>query len=172
MPDEYAESWIVGAAAKGVPCFWNASGSSDLSLIAQGADVYLQVSAGEFGAAGHAERLAPELLAKTGAAGVIVTDGERPACGLLRGDKQPLHAPTLPVAEPIRELGAGDAHFAGFLAAFSIAPPATRLERGLAAGRIAAARHVLGLKPGTWTDLVRFEASLDHVPAIQRGRVK
>jgi sugar/nucleoside kinase (ribokinase family) len=78
-----------------------------------------------------------------------------------------LHAPAIPIAFPVREVGPGDAHFAAFLAMFLAAPKATRLERSLNLARLVAARHVLGLSPAGWHELALFEAQLDQVPALR-----
>jgi len=154
------------AAGRNLPFFWNALCCADLSAANCGARVYLQVSAAEFGADGRAEALAAEVLVRSQAAAVIVTDSNRGAYGLLRGGPRVLRVPALPIAYPLRQGGAGEAHFAGAIIAFLDCPPTSRLERALAIGRLVAARHVAGLAPGDWTDLRRLEDNAADLPRV------
>jgi sugar/nucleoside kinase (ribokinase family) len=57
----------------------------------------------------------------------------------------------------MQEVGAGDAHFGGFIAMFLNAPKCVRFERSLGFARIVAARHVSGLQPTDWRGLSALE---------------
>jgi sugar/nucleoside kinase (ribokinase family) len=159
FPDETVAFWLSTAAGLGVPVFWDAGAGADLAQASSGGTVYLKISHAEHqrGQDRHApEAYARELLLKTGAAGVIVTAAQRGAFGILRDEGKVLHAPALPLDDPLELVGCGDAHLAGFLAAFLQAPIPIRLERGLAIGRLVAARHTRGLAPGNWQALRGF----------------
>jgi sugar/nucleoside kinase (ribokinase family) len=160
MPDQYADFWVQGAAARGISVFWNASSSADLSLCANGANVLLQVSFIEFVKrvpASCPEDLARCLLGLTGAQAVCVTDGSGESIGIHRSRAEVIRKRAFALQGVVRKLGAGDAHFGGFVAAWLSAPANTRLERAMSAGRIAGARHVMGLPPGNWSELREFE---------------
>jgi sugar/nucleoside kinase (ribokinase family) len=168
MDKEYAAFLAEFAAATGVWFCFNPNPSADLAVVDVGGKAMLQVSFTEF-ADGDASpvALARQLLAQTAAAVVCVTDGDKGAYAVERKSSHVvLHAPAIPIIEPAREIGAGDAHFGAFVATFLEAPPAIRLERSLTVGRLAAARHIAGLGPGSWTDLALFQAQLDRIPNI------
>jgi sugar/nucleoside kinase (ribokinase family) len=168
LDNGYAAAVLEVAAARGLPCFINPPAHFDLRMIGAGVTAFLQVNDVEFGGDGNSgAALARKLLAGSGAAGVVVTAAGRGAWGVLRGDPKVLHCPAVPGVEPVRPLGAGDAHFAGLVATLLAAPKAVRLERSLAVARLVAARHVAGLAPCGWVDLCRYEAQLDLVPPLR-----
>jgi sugar/nucleoside kinase (ribokinase family) len=169
MDNDYAGFLAEYAAATGIPLFWNPSASADLHVADVGARFVLQVSFSEF-ANGESSTaaLARRLLAQTAATVVVVTDGERGAYAVAReAPHSVLHAPAVPIADPVREVGAGDAHSAAFAAMYLAAPKAVRLARSLEAAALVAARHIIGLNPGGWQELARFRASLDRVPEVR-----
>lgn len=172
LENEANAFWLTSAAAKGIVAYWNPSQLADLSLADCGGVVYLQVSYSEFKSPEFADpaNMAQKLLARTGAAGVLVTNGTDGTYGVLRGTGVQ-HCPAIPV-DGVVELGAGDAHFAGVIAALQSlrgAEPSQQLDRALTLGRLTSARHVLGLRPGDWTAIRNFEASLDRIPPIRKA---
>src|SRR5947207_2599558 len=92
---------------------------------------------------GIISRMLPVKFPGAGSEAGCVTDAERGAFGVERkAPRRVLHAQAIPVAEPLRTIGAGDAHVAGFLVTYLEAPEPIRLERGLTVGRLAGAMHV------------------------------
>jgi sugar/nucleoside kinase (ribokinase family) len=159
MCPEYAAFFLETAAAKGLPCFYNAARGADFSRVGVG-EVYIQVSYAEFGGGETTAReLATQLLLATGAAGCVVTDSVRGSFGILRGDNVVLHAPAIVLpAQPFsRTVGCGDAHFSGFAIGMLNAPREIRLERGLHLGRLLAAWHIAAQSKLNWSELRRFE---------------
>ncbi len=169
LEDDYVEFWMTAAAARGVPFFWKPGPSATLSQIESAGDVYLQISFDEYASANQRSpaELARHLLACTGAAGVVITAGTDGSYGVLRVKSGVLHAPALRLRAPIREIGAEDAHFAGFVATFLDAPEIIRLERGLSIARLVAARHMARLAPAGWWQLRLFQNRIDYLPPVR-----
>ncbi|MCI0637479.1 MAG: PfkB family carbohydrate kinase [Gemmataceae bacterium] len=168
MDNNYIAFLAEYAAAMGIWFFWNPNRNSDLRVADVGSKLVLQVSFLECADGDDSPKgLARRLLVQTAAAVVCVTDSARGAVAVERTSPHVfLHGPAIPILEPVRECGAGDAHFAGFLATYLDAPPKIRLERSLHVGRLTSAMHVCGVAPGDWTELARFEAQLDQVPMV------
>jgi hypothetical protein len=157
LNEAYVAFLAETAAAKGIPFFWKTPEIYNIETANYGGDVYLQVSVPKFGTDSNPRALAAQLLAKSGARAIVVTDADRGAYGMQRGKSRFLHMPAIPVPQAVQGSGAGDAHFAGVISAFLYCPRAIRLERAMAIGRVVAARHVSGLAPGGWGELRRFE---------------
>lgn len=154
---DYVAMLLEFAAATGVPCFWNPGASADLAALDCGGEVYLQVSFIEFSQrASSPEELCHELLETTHATGVVVTDAAGGAYGIQRQKRGSFHVPAVSLLKSVRPLGAGDAHFAGFIAMFLNAPKCIRFERALGFARIVAAQHVSGCSPTGWSGIREF----------------
>lgn len=171
MDNDYAAFLAEFATAAGIWFFWNPNPNADLGVIDGCGPCVLQVSFAEFanGAASEAA-LARQLLAQSAATVVCVTNAERGAIAVERESPHAvLHAPAISIPSPVREVGAGDAHFAGFIAMFLDARPVIRLERSLSVARLVAARYVSGHAPGDWTDLAQYQAHMDQVPEVREA---
>jgi len=160
IDEDYASMLCEYASAMGILLFLNPNPGLDLRVADVGCKFVLQVSFVEFenGDASPAH-LARRLLAQCAATVVIVTNAEAGAWAVDR--KAPgvvLHAPAIPIADPVRHIGAGDAFFGGVVPTYLDAPATIRLERSLHVGTLTAGMHVTGLAPGDWTDLARFAA--------------
>jgi hypothetical protein len=164
MPEETASFWLKTAAELRVPTFWACNGNVALPPASSGGAVLIQVCFAfhqqSAGAAQTPEAMAREYLVKSGAEGAIVFAAEKGAVAAFRGTHQLLHAPAIRGDSARAGLDCGEIHLAGFLSAFLLSPPAIRVERGLALGRLVAARHAGGLAPAGWSGLREYEKDL------------